>query len=273
MALAESRAAWKIDLSVMPRHPYACAMTRRLFPVLAFLLVLSPALAADEIAKQTLTFDGRESTYYVYAPSSGPMPMMMLLHGSGSDGLYLAQAFRDVASREGIALVAPDSLHPDIGWDLRTDGPDYIRAVIAQVRAGHAIDPHRIYVFGQSGGAVYAMQLGMLESEFFAAVAIHAGAWRHPEECKVVDYAMRKIPVSISVGDQDIYFSLAAVRNTEHVLALGGFPVEVTILKDGLHRYSAVPPDFNDKVWGFFRRNTLQGDPKFADYTYRADMR
>jgi poly(3-hydroxybutyrate) depolymerase len=243
-------------------------------PLLALFFALGPALAAGNIAKETLAFGGHDRTYYVSAPSiTTPAPMLLLLHGSGSHGLYLAQAWKDVADREGIVLLAPDSLHPDIGWDLRTDGPDYIRAVIAQVTASHAVDPHRIYVFGQSGGAVYALQLGMLESEFFAAVAIHAGSWRHPEEYKVVDYARRKIPVSISVGDQDVYFSLDAVRNTEHILTLGGFPVELTILKNGLHRYSDVPADFNDKVWEFFRRSTLTGDPKFADYTYRADMR
>jgi poly(3-hydroxybutyrate) depolymerase len=251
-------------------------MLKRVLPILALVLALRPALAADDIAKETTQFDGRARTYYFYAPTApapAPMPMILLLHGSGSHGLYMAQAWRDVASREDIALLAPDSLHPDIGWDLRVDGPDYIRAVIAQVTANHAIDPHRIYLFGQSGGAVYALQLGMLESEFFAAVAIHAGSWRHPEEYKAVDYAKRKIPVSISVGDQDVYFSLDAVRNTQRILTLGGFPVEANILKNGLHRYSDVPADFNAKVWDFLKRNTLSGDPKYADYDYRPEMR
>jgi predicted esterase len=175
--------------------------------------------------------------------------------------------------REGIVLVAPDSLHPDIGWDLRVDGPDYIRAVLAAVTATHSIDPHRLYVFGQSGGAVYTLQLGMLESEFFAAVAVHAGAWRHPEEYKVADYATRKIPVSISVGDLDEYFPMESVRNTQHILTLAGFPIEVNVLPGRHHAYADVPADFNDTVWTFFRRTTLPGDPKYADYTYRADMR
>jgi poly(3-hydroxybutyrate) depolymerase len=246
----------------------------RALTLLTILFALRPALAAGDIAQQTLAFGGRERTYYLYAPATpAPAPMILLLHGSGSRGLYLAQAWTAVAAREGIALVAPDSLHPDIGWDLRTDGPDYIRAVLAQVTARHAIDPHRIYLFGQSGGAVYALQLGMLESEFFAAVAIHAGSWRHPEEYKVADFASRKIPVSISVGDRDVYFSLDAVRNTEHILTLGGFPVEVTILKDGLHRYSDVPADFNDTAWAFLKRTALSGDPQYADYTWRPPMR
>ncbi|HEY1631014.1 MAG TPA: PHB depolymerase family esterase [Rhizomicrobium sp.] len=246
----------------------------RVFPVLALLLLLRPAVAADEIARQTLTFDGRERTYHVYAPAaSGPTPMVVLLHGSGSQGAFLAQYWKDTASRNGFVLLAPDSLHPEIGWDLRTDGPDYIRAVMARVTAAHAIDPRRIYLFGQSGGAVYALELGMLESEFFAAVAIHAGAWRHIEEYKAADYAARKIPVSIAVGDQDVYFPLDSVRNTERVLAQHGIPIDVTILKNGLHAYSNVPPDFADTTWGFLGRHALESDPKYADYAYRPGIR
>ncbi len=251
-------------------------MFKRVMPVLALMLALRPALAADDIAKQTIAFEGRDRTYYLYTPvaaAPAPMPMVVLLHGTGSHGLYMAQAWKDVASRNGIVLLAPDSLHPDIGWDLRVDGPDYIHAVMARAAANTAIDPRRIYLFGQSGGAVYALQLGMLESEFFAAVAIHAGSWRHPEEYKAADYAARKIPVSISVGDRDQYFPLDAVQNTQHILTLRGFPVEVTILKDREHRYSDVPADFNDRAWDFLKRTTLSGDPRYTDYYYRPEMR
>lgn len=248
-------------------------MLRRLLSLLFLVLALTPARAAD-ITKETLAFDGRDRTFYLYAPpATAPAPLVLLLHGSGSRGIFMAKIWKDLATREGIVLVAPDSLHPDIGWDLRVDGPDYIRAVLAQVTATHAIDPHRLYVFGQSGGAVYTLQLAMLESEFFAAAAVHAGAWRHPVEYKVADYATRKIPVSISVGDQDEYFPMDSVQNTQHILTLAGFPVEVNILPGRHHPYADVPADFNDGVWAFFRRTTLQGDPKFADYSYRADMR
>ena len=199
--------------------------------------------------------------------------MIVLLHGTGGDGLYMARMWANVAAREGIALLAPDALHSDAGWDTRVDGPDYIRTLLASAGAGHAIDAHRIYLFGQSGGAVYALQLGMLESEFFAAVAVHAGSWRHPDEYEAVRYAKRKIPVSISIGDKDEYFSMESVQNTQRLLADGGFPIEVHILKDGVHRYSTVPADFNAGVWNFLRSHVLPGEPKYVDYYYRQPLR
>ncbi len=249
-------------------------LLKPLLTALAILFVPGPALAAGDIAKETIAFRGRGRTYYLYAPAApAPAPMILLLHGTGGNGLYMAQMWEDVAAREGIALVAPDSLHSDAGWDLRVDGPDYIRAVLAQVGAAHAIDSRRIYLFGQSGGAVYALELGMLESEFFAAVAVHAGSWRHPDEYAAMDYAKRKIPVSISIGDKDEYFSMESVQNTQRVLTLRGFPIAVNILKDRVHRYSDVPADFNAGVWNFLRSNVLPGDPKYADYYYRQPLR
>jgi poly(3-hydroxybutyrate) depolymerase len=251
-------------------------MFKSFLTALAIAFALQPALAAGDIAKETIAFGGRDRTYYLYvpaAPAPVPMPMIVLLHGTGGNGLYMAQMWEDVATREGIALLAPDSLHSGAGWDLRVDGPDYIRAVLAQVGAAHAIDSQRVYLFGQSGGAVYALQLGMLESEFFAAVAVHAGSWRHPDEYEAMRYAKRKIPVSISIGDKDEYFSMESVQNTQRVLTDGGFPITVNILKDRVHRYSDVPANFNAGVWTFLRGHVLPGDPKYADYYYQAPLR
>jgi poly(3-hydroxybutyrate) depolymerase len=249
-------------------------MLKSLLTVLAIAFALRPALAAGDIAKETIAFRGRDRTYYLYAPvAPAPVPMIVLLHGTGGNGQYMAQMWEDVATREGIALLAPDSLHSDAGWDLRVDGPDYIRAVIAQVAAAHPIDPHRMYLFGQSGGAVYSLDLGMLESEFFAAVAVHAGSWRHTDEYETMHYAKRKIPVSISIGDKDEYFSMESVQNTQRLLTDNGFPITVNILKGRVHRYSDTPADFNAGVWNFLRGHVLQGDPKYADYYYQAPLR
>jgi polyhydroxybutyrate depolymerase len=241
--------------------------------VLALLAPL-PARAADDAQRHTATFDGRERTYYLYVPDTAakPLPLIVLLHGSGSNGLVMLNAWRDVAARNGIVLLAPDSLHTEAGWDLHADGPDYIQGLVARVEADTSVDPRRIYLFGQSGGAVYALTLAMLESEYFAAMAIHAGAWRRPAEYKVMDYARRRIPLSISVGDRDEFFSLEAVRDTQRVLTERGFAVEVNIIADHHHAYSDVPPGFNDKVWEFLAAHTLDEDPKFTAYRFAPDM-
>lgn len=239
---------------------------------LAFLMVMAAPVQAAVPAKQTLSFEGQDRTYYLYVPDggAGPLPMVVLLHGSGGNGLFMLQRWQDIATREHIVLLAPDSRRTDVGWDIHNDGPDYIHAAIHAVAADHAIDFHRLYVFGQSGGAVYALNLAMLESEYFAAVAYHAGGWRKPAEYKFADYAKRKIPLAAFVGDKDEYFSVESVQATENILKQHGIPAELHLLPGGIHAYSEVPKDFHDTVWNFLKANALIDIPKYAPYRFGA---
>jgi predicted esterase len=231
------------------------------------LLVPGLAAAAGQPEKLTMAFGGRERTYYLLSPDGRkPAPLLLLLHGSGGSGLFMLEQWTDVASREDIILLAPDSLHMDEGWDLHADGPDFIHAVIDAVAAAHPVDFHRLYVFGQSGGAVYTLTLAMLESEYFAAAALHAGAWRRAAEYRVMDYARRKIPISIWVGDEDEYFPVTSVNNTRRVLSDAGFPVTLNLLRDRRHSLLDVPKDFNAEVWAFLGGHVLDDIPKYAPY-------
>jgi poly(3-hydroxybutyrate) depolymerase len=234
----------------------------------ALLVALTLPAAAGTIVKETIAFAGHERTYYLDAPeaSPNPAPLIVLLHGSGGNGLFMAQQWHDEAAAQGIILLAPDSLHTEDGWDLHNDGPDYIHALIQTVAKSHMVDFHRLYVFGQSGGAVYTLTLAMLESEYFAAAAFHAGGWRRPAEYKAMSFATRKIPIAMWVGDQDEYFSMASVRNTKEVLEGGGFPVELNILDGRRHSYRDVPSDFHDGVWKFLSSHALDGPARYAEY-------
>jgi poly(3-hydroxybutyrate) depolymerase len=237
---------------------------------LALLMLLAVPTRAVVPAKQTLSFEGHDRTYYLYAPNGadGPSPMVVLLHGSGGSGLFMIQRWQDIAAREHIVLLAPNSLHTDVGWDLHNDGPEYIHAAIQAVAASHPIDFHRLYLFGQSGGAVYALNLAMLESEYFAAAAYHAGGWRKPAEYHFTDYAKRKIPIAAFVGDKDEYFSLDSIKETERILTQRGFPAELHLLPGRVHSYMDVPADFHDTVWNFLKTNALTDLPKYAPYRF-----
>lgn len=238
-----------------------------------FLLLLVPVQAAEIASKQSLVFEGRDRTYYLDIPDIAvqtPRPLIVLLHGSGGNGLFMVQRWQDVAAREGIVLLAPDSLHTDVGWDIHNDGPDYIHAAIQAVAATHAIDLHRLYLFGQSGGAVYALNLAMLEFEYFAAAAFHAGGWRKPAEYHFADYTKRKIPIAMYVGDKDEYFPVESVQATASILKQRGIPAELHLLPGRVHAYSDVPADFHDTVWDFLKANALTDIPKYAPYRFGA---
>jgi dienelactone hydrolase len=110
----------------------------------------------------------------------------------------------------------------------------------------------------------------MLESEYFAAAAYHAGGWRKPAEYKFADYAKRKIPIASYVGDKDEYFSVGSVQATENILKQHGIPAELHLLPGGIHAYSEVPEDFHDTVWNFLKANALIDLPKYAPYRFGA---
>jgi poly(3-hydroxybutyrate) depolymerase len=229
-------------------------------------LSISTAAASNTLTSERIVAAGRERTYHLYAPETrrhgGRAPVVVLLHGSGQTGVPMIRAWREVADREGLVLVAPDSLSRD-AWHIRMDGPDFIRGVLAAVAAGHAIDPGRVYLFGHSGGAVYVLTLALVESEYFAAAALHAGAWRSQAEHAALAYARRRIPIAIFVGDIDPFFPLPDVRRTESALRQAGHPVEVTILKRHGHRYERAARQVNAEAWAFLKSVVLPEAPRY----------
>jgi len=77
-----------------------------------------------------------------------------------------------------------------------------MRELIDSLKAKYPINTRRVYLFGHSAGAGQALYLSSLESENFAATAVHAGALRK-EDGSHMDAARRKIPIAIFVGTDD----------------------------------------------------------------------
>ena len=247
----------------------AAALLRRALIVAFAFLAAAPARAAD-IVRQDITISGRERAYYLYVPDTakgGNAPLLLLLHGSGGNGQEISTLWKDVADREGIVLVAPNAWHND-AWRPADDTPHVIGTVINDAAARTpGIDFCRLYLFGQSGGAVYALVLSMLESRAFAATAIHAGSWRNAHDFKMISLAARRIPLKIIIGDLDEFFTVASVRNTEDALKKAGFPVEVEVVPGQHHPFNAqTAPGIDESAWAFLKTQKLDGPPVFADY-------
>src|SRR5258707_546235 len=81
----------------------------------------------------------------------------------------------------------------------------FLHDLISELQTKYPIDEHRIYLFGHSGGASFALYMALYESEYFAATAIHAGALRKDDDV-IVARAKRKIPIQIAVGTVDRSF-------------------------------------------------------------------
>jgi poly(3-hydroxybutyrate) depolymerase len=234
---------------------------------LVFLLALSSAAsAAAKPEKQTLTADGKERIYYTFVPEklTAPAPLLLLLHGSGRDGMSQINEWQSLAEKEGIILIAPDSANSR-EWSMGTDGPEFLHAIVEAVRAKNSVDGKRIYLFGHSAGAVFALYMGVMESKYFAAAGVHAGAMGE-DFYPYLDLAKRKIPISIWVGTVDPYFSLTLVKGTQAELTKHGFDAKMVEMKGHDHNYYAVSKELNPKIWEFFRNNKLDAEASWQVY-------
>lgn len=222
--------------------------------------------AGPEIRRESVESAGKPRTYWLFVPDgiSGPRPLVLLLHGSGRNGETLVKPWRDLAEKERLVLAAPDSAD-SVHWTSPTDGPAFLRDVVEAVRAKTPIDPRRMFLFGHSAGAVFALQMAAFESEYFAAVAVHAGAV-HPDDIAAFDWATRKIPYAIWIGTRDAFFPLDAVRATRDALKSRGFEVAYVEMPGHTHDYYGSAREINRDALKFFQAHPLTADPKYSAY-------
>jgi poly(3-hydroxybutyrate) depolymerase len=238
---------------------------------LLLLLALSfaTAFAAATPQKQTLLLEGKERIYYTFTPETitAPARLLLLLHGSGRDGMSQINEWQTMAEKHGFILAAPDSANSR-EWSMNTDGPEFLHEVVEAIRAKNYVDPKRIYLFGHSAGAVFALYMGVMESQYFAAVGVHAGAVRE-DFYPYLELAKRKIPVTIWVGTKDPYFSLEQVKATQAELNKHGFAAQVVVMKGHDHDYYSVSKDLNPKIWEFLSATKLDSEPAWQLYQRR----
>jgi poly(3-hydroxybutyrate) depolymerase len=202
-------------------------------------------------------FSDHSRVLYVVVPEKqGPMPVVVLLHGSGRSGEIMAQAWKDLAGREGFIVAAPDAFDPST-WQSMLDPPEFFQAVIEQVKAIHAVDESRIYLFGHSAGAAYALFLAVVDSNLFAATAIHAGALESDPH-GLFEQADRKMPIAMWVGDRDPNFPVDVVEATRRLYAENGYDIKLNLIANHDHNYYVISDQVNGKAWEFFKKVRLE---------------
>jgi len=246
----------------MKRHPL----------ILTILLLLSctSVFAKDDITKELITSNGKTRAYYLYVPSTlkpgSKSPLIVMLHGSGRVGMSLVEKWKDLARKEGFIIAGPDSSDPR-GWNAPKDGPAFLRDLVEELKAKYPINPRRVYLFGHSAGASFALEMSLMESQYFAATAIHAGALL-AEDGDLLDSAKRKIPIFIQVGDSDQFFPLKVVRATRDLLNARGFSTELTEIAGHDHWYYDMAPKINLKAWEFLKKYELESDPVYRTFQF-----
>lgn len=248
---------------------------RRFIPLVLLFSCASAGVMAQKITKETIVSEGKKRTYYLYAPkavtTSAPVPLIVLLHGSNHVGLSLAEKWNDLAEKEGVILVAPNSVDSS-RWSVPDDGPAFLHELVESVKAKYPINPKRVYLFGHSGGAIFALLMSLYESEYFAATAIHAGALYASNE-SLIDLSKRKTPIQIQVGTVDGLFPLATVRATRDRMNASGFSVQLVEIPGHDHWYYDLAPRINQTAWEFLRSFELPGEPHYDEYKFQAEGR
>ena len=245
----------------------------RLHTTLTLLMLLvcaSSAFAKDDITKELMTSNGKTRAYYLYIPStlkSPPLaPLIVMLHGSNRTGITLVEKWKDYAKKEGIIIAGPDATNVR-GWGSPQDGPDFLHDLVEELKSKYPINPRRVYLFGHSAGAIFALHMSLMESQYFAATAIHAGALAS-DDMDMIDLAKRKIPISIQVGDSDELFPVHIVRATHDALKGKGFTVELAVIADHDHWYYDKASRFNQTAWQFLKKYELDADPQYQKYKW-----
>jgi poly(3-hydroxybutyrate) depolymerase len=159
----------------MPVSFYRCVV----YVSVTCVLPLSLFAASGGLNKESIDFEGNRHEYFIFVPKmntgSAPAPMLVLLHGSGHDGRSLLYPWKKLATREGLVLVAPNAQNA-AGWQSPADGPGALISIAGAVKKQYGVDANRVYLFGHSAGAVFALLMSLWEPRYFAAVAVHAGA-------------------------------------------------------------------------------------------------
>ena len=241
-----------------------------LLTLMVLLVACSSALAKDDITKELITSNGKARAYYLYVPSTikaeTPAPLIIMLHGSNRTGVTLVEKWKDYAKKEGFIIAGPDATDLRV-WDSPQDGPDYLYDLVEELKRKYPVNPRRVYLFGHSAGASFALRMSLMESEYFAATAIHAGALID-DDMALMNLAKRKIPISIQVGDSDEYFPLKTVRATRDALKGKEFPVELIEIANHDHWYYDKAAKFNQTAWEFLKKTELAGEPKYQKYKW-----
>ena len=121
----------------------------------------------------------------LYVPDDlppGPVALVVLFHGAGSNPKQALPVIRAEANRRKFIVLAPKSRKTT--WDVLTGGfgPDIeaLDAMLAVLFERYPIDPARIAVAGFSDGASYALSVGLINGDLFTRIFVFSGGFFVP---------------------------------------------------------------------------------------------
>ncbi|PZR30308.1 PHB depolymerase family esterase, partial [Caulobacter segnis] len=185
------------------------------FVVATLALGSGGAWARDEAppAARSVSVGGVARDYLLDTPvkASGPVPLVIALHGGGGNAKTMTPRWLETARREGFAVAFPSGVGRSsnmgtwnaggcCGFAMASDSDDvaFIGAMIDDIARDHRIDPKRIYVTGLSNGGMLTYRIGEALAPRVAAIAVVSGAMFGGETPPTTP-----VPALIMHGEQD----------------------------------------------------------------------
>ncbi len=161
---------------------------------------------------RTVVAGGTSFSYQLYLPKAydpaKSWPLVSLFHGQGGSGANIRDYWAPVAESNGFVVLATTSTGTSGGWSGSQDIPRYEAAFNDAMKA-YSIDTSRLYIWGFSAGAHFVHAIALMNADLFAAYAVNAGVLAAFVGTGAPAAALRKIPVSIRIGDADPMLSQA----------------------------------------------------------------
>lgn len=198
------------------------------------------ASAADERGLGHVENEARQrggfSLYNPYpAEHSGPLPLVVALHGGSGHGRDALWWWVAAARTKGAVVVAPTSL--DRTWSLmspKIDGANLL-TIVETMRRRLPIDPDRILLTGMSDGGTFSYLVGLQEGSPFTHLAPISGVLPPLEQAQ--REAARDRRIRLIHGALDWMFPIDTARAAADELHSLGANVQFIEIEDLSHTY------------------------------------
>ncbi len=140
---------------------------------------------------------------YLFVPSrarlDASLPLVVMLHGAGGNGMHGLGPFLDRAEDGAVILLAPESRGST--WDVLMGGygpdVDFVDRALEHTFSRYDVDPGRVAVEGFSDGASYALGLGLANGDLFGKIVAFSPGYVPPSR----EEGRPSIFVSHGIGD------------------------------------------------------------------------
>lgn len=119
------------------------------------------------------------TTIHLYLPAtraaSGPVPLLLALHGAGGDGAHALAEWRATADALGMIVCAPTDEQADGGYAFTPRERAAALAALRWARRHYDVDENRVHLAGSSRGGHLAWDLALRHPDLWASASPRIG--------------------------------------------------------------------------------------------------